>query len=646
MGERESAKLTAPMAQAPVSFLSVLEKRGESFSPALKSQRVAKAAELAERVYTGRKHWTGVTLYEHVLGVLTILLPMQPDEDTVIACLLQHVLKEKSIGLTELEEQFGTRVKQLVSSIHLLSHVSLRSRRTSIQDLRLMLVTVSDDIRVLLVILCKRCFALEHLPKLAPTEQRRLSRDALGLFAPVAARLGIHTLKQRLESLAFPVVYPSDAEAINEQILHLQKRYPSFLDHAAREVESMLAQQGIHARVHGREKLPYSVFTKLRGKAKSSIESLNDFYALRVIVKNEVQCYHVLAHLHRFGRAVPNRFKDYIAFPKPNGYQSLHTTVMQLPGVPPDLFVEVQIRSEQMHREAELGVAAHWSYKEGGAPHRAIERAQLQQVLTSQHSIEDDTPHESLVDHIFVLTPKGDIIELPEGATPLDFAFQIHTNLGLSYRLARVNGSIVALDHELENGDVVEILTHSTPQPSQEWLGLLKLSSSRTRLRKYLASTNREKYVALGRTMFNNELKKRKLPILDNELSVLKSFAGSALSMEEREDLLVKIGQGSERASSYLPNLDLLRGVAYKIEPTISRPRLQRKDALIEVEGETPMPIRFAKCCAPVAEERPKIIGIISRGGDVVVHLQKCRLGQRGNPGRRIAVRWRSEARD
>ncbi len=623
----------------PTDAQSLL-RRLETHRPALDS-RVRRAMQWAERLYEGKTHWTGVLMLEHVEGVLDILLPFEPDDDAVCACLLHHVLELRGAGVAELEEEFGITVRSLISSIHLLSHVTMRNRKSSIDDLRLMLMNVSDDVRVLLVILCDRVYVLQHLEGAHAAERKRIARDVLRLFAPVAARLGIHTLKQQLESLAFPLVYPHDAEWIADQLRQAHARHGSFLDKASHVLSQTLLEQGIAALIQAREKQPYSIFRKIHSKSLSTIEHLPDLFALRVIVGSEEDCYRVLGTLHRLGRPLPNRFKDYIAFPKPNGYKSLHTTVARLPGVPSGLSVEVQVRTHDMHREAEFGIAAHWSYKEGGTAEQAMRRVQLQQMLTSQQAVEakDSKPH--LVDHIFVLTPRGDIVELPEGATPLDFAFQIHTELGLTFRAARVNGNIVPLDYELENGDSVEVLTHRAPQPSPEWLQLLKMASSRSRLKRYLYSLDRSHYIDRGREILNQELGKRGFPALDADLSLLRRFDGRHMPMSDREDMLMKIGQGADKPGPVLQHLDALKS---RRPVTVAVPvaaRMQRKDALIEIEGGVPLPLRFAKCCKPQEGERGKIVGIINRSGQVAVHQARCRMAQNGNPERRVGLRWR-----
>lgn len=630
-----------PLSMEPILLDTESETFRTLFGPGARfnQDRVHSAVVLAEQLYAGLQHRSGVPILRHVQDVLEVLLPFEPDEDAVIACILHHVLESKQITLMDLEEQFGHRVRMLVSGVHLLSHVTLEDRRASIDDLRLILLSVSDDIRIVLIILCDRCCSVELIDRFPVAERRAVCRDVLNLFAPVAARLGIHSLKQRMETHAFPVIYPDDAERIAEQLNEVHGKYGDFLGGAAQALERALEEHGIHATVSGREKHPYSIFAKMKAQALTHVDHVYDLFALRVVVSSVDECYQALGVLHRLGRPVLNRFKDYIAFPKPNGYQSLHTTLVKLSGVPDPVFVEVQIRTTAMHREAEFGVAAHWSYKEGGTAEQAAHRVQLQNVLLGQHSLEGDGTASAYADHIFVLTPKGDIVELPEGATPLDFAFQIHTNLGLSFRAARVNGDIVSLDHVLENGDVIEILKHRTPKPSPDWMQLLKVASSRTRLKRYLHSLHRDLYLARGRELINAELAKRALPPLDTELTMLKFVAGMTLTMSEREDIVMKIGQGSEKAASLFPKLPpTRRGI---VKPAAVRPRLQRKDAIIEAEGGVQMPMRFAKCCKPEAAEGKPIIGFVTRSGDVTIHLQKCRFQKGANPERQIKVRWR-----
>lgn len=629
---------TTATAQILSSLAANLGERGA----VLRTARVTDAARFAEEIYASHQHWTGVPLLAHVTAVLETFLAFQPDEDAVIACLLHHALDTKAVTLRELEERFGATVRSIVSGAHLLAHVSTHNRRMSMENLRLMFVRVSDDIRIVLMILCDQTVLLDHLPTLGADERRHLCQDALHLFAPVAARLGMYNLKHRLERRAFPVVYPVDALRIEEQLAHIHSEHGTFLEQAAMQLSEHLRTAGISARVDGREKEPYSIFCKTRTKAMTQVRDLYDLFALRVVVEDESACYQSLGVIHRLGHAVQNRFKDYIAFPKPNGYQSLHTTLTHLPGVPEGVFVEVQIRTTAMHREAEVGIAAHWSYKEGGETATAMRRVQLSSILSLQQPLEEGGRRVPVTDHIFVLTPRGDVVELPEGATPLDFAFSVHTDLGLAFKAARVNGSIAPLTYGLENGDVVEIIRHPVPRPSPQWMLLLRTSQAKSRLRRFLAVEQRPLLVMDGRSALNEALRERGLPPLDPDLSILRSVDERLLPMSEREDLLQEIGQGTVKASTLLPHIDALSD---RLRPLDTR----RKTVVlpgtfpVRVEGEIPLPVRAARCCRPDIGERVAVVGVVTRTGDVRVHKSDCRMIRNGNPERRVEVRWVGE---
>lgn len=635
------AAVRLPQALAPL-----LERSGKERGT---TDRVREALELADDIYRGRTHWTGVPLLTHVLTILERLQPFSPDDDAVISCLLLHSLRKdvsaRTLSIEEIGERFGPVVRSIVSGVHLLSHVTRENKSMSVDNMRLMFLRVSDDIRIVLLLLLKRELALSHLDRMPPDDRRALARDILQLFAPVAARLGMYGIKHRLEAGAFPVAYPVDAERIGEQLQRLRDQHGDFLPAVCARLTALLAEAGIAARVEARQKQPYSLFRKMQNKGILRVEELFDLYAIRVIVADEASCYRALGVFHHVGQPVQNRFKDYIAFAKPNGYQSLHTALAKLPGMPDGLFAEVQIRTEDMHRRAEFGIAAHWSYKEGGGHGHMLRRVELQKALTGNDIVDAAREGTMLApEHIFVLTPKGDIVELPEGATPLDFAFHVHTNVGLSFRAARVNGGIAPLEHELENGDVVEILKHKEPRPSPRWLSLLKTASARSRLKHFLAEHRRPEHVVRGRELLNEELRRRGLPPLDGDLSVLRAFDGEQLTVTEREDLLVKVAQGSQNASSLLQHLTALpetsRGVAAK---AVSRALPAAKGSVV-LEGGLRMPVRFARCCKPDEKKAKDIVGIVGRDGEVRIHAKVCKMLKGGNPERRIKAKWASAA--
>ncbi len=625
--------------------------------PALKEQRCLKALQFAKEAYGERTFdlFTGVTLFEHAVAVTELLVEFCPDEDAVIACILQHTLRVPDHMLDRVSEEFGRSVRDMVSRLHLLSHLHTSDWRKSVDDMKIMIVSISDDIRILLIALTIECYYMEHLDRVKSEYRTRLCRQSLQLFAPVAARLGIYAIKYRLEKSAFPECYATDAAHIEDQLSQIHEENGLFLEKTVIALKSFLVKEGIEAEVMAREKQPYSIFQKMRTKSVTGLTKINDLFAIRVVVPTMNDCYQSLGLLHRIGTPISHRFKDYISFPKPNGYQSLHTSLMGLPDAPKNVMIEVQIRTSEMHREAEYGVAAHWLYKEQGKGEDGVLRSatqlQLSDVLLKQQTIgqksEESDQNIRLVDHIYVLTPKGDIIELPDSGTPLDFAFSLHTDLGLKFKAARVNGSIVPISHKLENGDVVDIITHKHPRPALQWLEELATPSAKSKLKAYFFSHNRAQFLLKGRDSVNAELKTRGMPQLDNELSVLHSFDGKEQNIKQREDLLVKVGMGSIRTSSILRHLqiDHVPSKPSNRSPskTAKAHALGKQKSLVVFDGQPlSMPYRFAKCCSPDdgTAKVEKIVGIITRTGIISVHRDGCHMAKAANPERKVTMKW------
>lgn len=623
--------------------------------PGLSESRFSKAMQAASDLYADRPYELieGMTLLEHVMQTAEILVEFCPDEDAVIACILQHVMKGPDHRVDALSKEFGRGVRDMVSRIHLLSHLNTGDWRKSVDDMKTMLVSVSDDVRILLLVLSIAIHAVQNVRNVQPKFRTKLCRQSLQLFAPVAARLGIYAIKYRLERDAFPECYPTDASHIQSQLAGLHSEHGEFLPETMKALRSFLSGEGIETELMAREKQPYSIFQKMHSKSVTGLTDITDLFAIRVIVPTVTDCYQALGLLHRIGTPISHRFKDYIAFPKPNGYQSLHTSLIGLPHAPKDVMIEVQIRTRDMHREAEYGVAAHWLYKEQHASDsilRSVRQSQLTDMLLSQQSVglasKNPEARGRLVNDIYVLTPRGDIIELPDSATPLDFAFMLHTDLGLKFKAARVNGVIVPIAHKLENGDIVEILTHKHPRPSLQWLKEVVTSSAKAKIKAYYFANNRSEFLQKGRENVNAELKTRGLPELDNDFTVISTFDGENLSMRKREDLLVKVGMGSVRTSSILRHLP----IAVPAKPN----RATQKSGKKSVTSSKPtspvffedknlqMPFRFAKCCAAdTANPRPKeILGIVTRAGVVSIHRDGCRMTKSSNKERKVKMRW------
>lgn len=566
-------------------LITLLRKDSRTRGEILTQPRVGDALQVAKDLYQDIDHWSGIPLLVHCLKTLRVLLPLSPDEDTVIACLLHHAVETHRVTLLDIEERFGPDVRSMVGSLHLLHQLLDRRGAFSAEALRLMIIRLSDDHRSLLIFLSSRVAAMDAIGALPVRERRATAREALRVLAPIAALLGVYAIKHEIERQAFPMAYPDDAERIASQLTGVHAQYGSFLAQAGTVLAEMLETHNVPCTVEMREKQPFSIFTKMNNKGLSQLTAVHDLFAFRVIVQKEEDCYLALGLLHRIAHPVPNRFKDYISFPKPNGYRSLHTTLTGLPNVPPGVFCEVQIRTEEMHREAEYGIAAHWNYKQGGSATQALQRFELLKAAERQEEGEGRT----FVDHIFVLTPRGDVIELPEGATPLDFAFQVHTDIGLAFRAARVNGVIVPLSYTLENGDMVEVLRSNNPRPSPRWLKLLRTASARSRLKRYF----------------------EKLQTTDATPPIAKVPPPPA--------------PPRRRAA----------------RPPRASPPTSWKFRVIGEGTDLRMPLQPAKCCSPDRDAtHGAFTGVVARDGVLRVHRANCKLLRQVNPERTVRVVW------
>jgi GTP pyrophosphokinase len=582
----------------------------------------------------------GYTLFQHALESTDFLLTFCQDEDALLASLFQHLPILSLDALDTIEKEFGLTVRDLVSKVHLLSHLYTSSQRKSVDSLKSMIISLSSDARVLFIALSSTCIFLEHMELFPSAFQSKICRYTLELFAPIAARLGMYAVKYRLERTSFPRCYAADSERIAEQLNLIHREYGAFIHHTADAIRQFLLEHGISARVMSRQKQPYSVFCKLRDRSLNDPRKIVDLFAIRIIVLKLEDCYQALGFLHRFGTPLAHRFRDYISFPKPNNYQSLHTCILGLPHAPKDVIIEVQIRTEAMHQAAEYGVAAHWIYKETG---RSASQA-VPTILASQLSIEDQKSSR-LVNSIYVLTPHGDIVELPKGSTPLDFAFHLHTDLGLRYRLAKVNGHPVSLSYLLENGDSIEIDLHKHPCPSLQWLEAVKTASARSKLKHYFASHDRAAFVSRGKDIVNAELRSRGLSSLDADLSVFALFDGAPLSLRDREDLLFKIGMGTNRVSSILRHLTFPGLTSFPTKK--STKNVVASVVTLDLPGlliagvPCTLPYRFAKCCAPQLQAtRGSLVATIGREGALLIHDAVCKMGASAHSDRRLKVEW------
>lgn len=635
-----------------MSIKELIEKV-KSYNPKADTALIEQAYHFARDSHRDQYRKSGEEFIEHPLAVAGILADIQMDTITIVAALLHDVVEDANIPLSEIKNKFGVEVSDLIGGVTKLSKLRYRSQEEAqAENLRKMFLAMAKDIRVILIKLVDRLHNLETLSSLAKEKQKEKARETLEIYAPLAHRLGIYQLKWQLEDLAFAALEPTIYKQIQKMVLEKRQEREEYLKEVINTLKKELKRVGIkNADITGRAKHFYSIYEKMKRKEKEFFE-IYDLTAVRILVDSVKDCYGALGALHALWKPVPGRFKDYIAMPKFNMYQSLHTTVIGPKGRP----LEVQIRTYQMHRTAEYGIAAHWRYKEGVKDaDKAEERLSwFRQMLEWQTELKD--PREFMEalkidlfqDEVFVFTPKGDVISLPAGATPLDFAYAIHTDVGNNCVGAKVNNKIASLGYHLQMGDIVEVMTSkSSSGPSRDWLGMVQTSRARSKIRQFLTKEIKEDSAHLGREALTKLLRKHGLTLrvaLDSQM--MEKIAGD-LNFQKIDDLYASIGTGKTSPKHVVTRIinALARETPAaelkeeKIElPT--RPVRRPSATGVRVKGIEDVLIRLAHCCNPVPGD--KIIGFVTRGRGVSVHRKDCsNVRQLMNfPDRIIDVFW------
>lgn len=627
--------------------LSVLIDKVKAYNPDADFQLIEKAYTFARQAHDGQFRDSGDVFFRHPYEVAKILADLELDTTTIAAGLLHDVLEDTEVTREELEEAFGSEIVRLVDGVTKLSKIPFQSKEEhQAQSLRKMFLAMAEDLRVVLIKLADRLHNMRTLRHLPPDRQKRIATETLEIYTPLAHRLGMWSLKWEMEDLALRYLDPEGYYDLVSRIAKKRQEREGELEEIMKTLAQRLAEVNIKAEIQGRPKHFYSIYQKMKKQGRD-LSEIYDLVAVRVIVDSVKDCYGVLGLVHTIWKPVPGRFKDYIAMPKSNMYQSLHTTVIGPRGEP----LEIQIRTWEMHRIAEKGIAAHWLYKEGGTTTEFEEKvAWLRQVMEWLREMRD--PQEFMEtlkidlfeDEVFVFTPKGDVKSLPAGATPVDFAFSVHTDIGLRCIGAKVNGRIVPLNYKLSNGEFVEILTSKTPSPSKDWLNFVKTSRARSKIRSWLKEQEREESVNRGRQMLEKELKRLGLEPkeclkAERVADVLKRYGHSQI-----EDLYAAVGYGKVAVSQVLSKLlgreefEKRAGSARKATP--AKKRSQTTQSVL-VKGMDNLLVRFSKCCNPVPGD--PIIGYITRGRGVSVHRVDCPniLALNGNSERKIEVEWR-----
>ncbi len=613
----------------------------KSYQPNADTDLIRRAYELADAAHKGQKRVSGEDYIIHPLAVAKILTDLQIDDITISAAILHDVVEDTTHTLEEMRERFGDEVAMLIDGVTKLGRIQYKSKEEQqLESYRKMFLAMAKDIRVIMIKLADRLHNMRTLKYMREDKQKRIARETIEIYAPLANRLGISNVKWELEDLCLRYLDPKAYYDLVESVKQKRQERQAFIDEAHRQIEEKLEEAHMTAEIQGRAKHFYSIYKKMKRDQKD-ISEIYDLSALRVLVDSVKDCYGVLGIIHAMWKPLPGRFKDYIAMPKSNGYQSLHTTVI-CRGYP----LEIQIRTFAMHKVSEYGVAAHWKYKEAGrsvgATHEYDQKMSwLRQMVSLQHELDDPREYfealkvDVFSDEVFVFTPKGDVIDLPKGSIPIDFAYRIHTEVGHHCVGAKVNSKIVPLEYKLKNGDIVSIITNkSNNGPSRDWLNIVASSETRTKIRSWFKKQRKEENIARGMDMMEKEAKH--LGYVPKELLRPErlELLAKKLNIPQVNDLLASIGYGGITVNGILAKLidmhkqDLQKSTPPDISQMLSelkQPLKNRKKKAshgILVEGEGGFLVRLARCCNPIPGD--PITGYITRGRGVSVHRSDC----------------------
>ena len=639
------------------------------YNPAADFARIESAYHFAKRCHQGQRRKSGEPYIIHPLAVAQIVAEeLKLDSESIEAALLHDCIEDTAATYADIAQLFSPTVADLVEGVSKLTRIQYATKEDEqMENLRKMLIAMSKDIRVILIKISDRLHNMRTMEYQSPAKQKQKSLETMEIYAPIAHRLGMQRIKWELEDLSLKYLDPVGFGEINSSLQLKAREYDAFMRKTQEQIDKRLTELGISHTVYGRMKHPYSIYRKMFSQNKQ-LDEIFDLFAFRVIVGSVGDCYNVLGVIHDLYKPILGRFKDYIGTPKPNGYQSLHTTVMGSDGIP----FEVQIRTEEMHEIAEYGVAAHWKYKQGGAGAGTEGKYEwVRRLLENQDGTDAEEYIHSLKvdmfsDEVFVFTPNGDVQNLPAGATPIDFAYAIHSAVGNHMIGAKINGRIVTLDTSLKNGDIVEIITSKSAKgPSRDWLKIAKSSEARSKIRQWFKKERKDENIAAGRTAFEAELKHCGIAmkdVMDPELltNVLRRTSYGTL-----EELYAAIGYGGFTAQKAVSRIqgelgriaakhhqeekaaELLEEKSEAPKPT---QRKVRSEQGIIVEGLDNCLVKFSKCCTPVPGD--EIVGFITRGYGVSVHRSDCpnaseeRRKLPGQEGRWIRVSWGSDTLD
>lgn len=653
----ERSTLEIPTGWEEPEDLSRLIQTLREERPNVDAAQIRRAYHVAEVAHRGQRRRSGEPYVTHPLAVAQILAELRMDEPSIVAALLHDVLEDTPVTDEEIRGMFGEEVLALVEGVTKMKFPPLppkeggklasEERARFAETMRKMLLAMAADFRVMVIKLADRLHNMQTLQAMDEEKRRFLAQQTLDIYAPLASRLGIWQIKWQLEDLAFKHLHPQKFDEISDKVAKSRRQREKEIDECVRLLKERLEAHGIHAEVQGRPKHLYSIYEKIEIQG-FEFEEIYDLLGLRVIVEDEAECYQTLGIVHELWKPIPGLFYDYIAKPKSNGYQSLHTKVVGPHGEP----LEVQIRTEEMHQMAEFGIASHWQYKSGSKDATSIEDTVRLNKLRQQifdWSQATQTGSEFLRsismdlfgEQVFAFTPKGDVIDLPAGATPVDFAFRIHTQVGLHCVGAKVNGRIVKLDHQLENGDIVEVLTRRDSQPSVDWIRFCKTATARSRIRAFLRQQNRETNAQRGKDALEREL--RLMGLEAKEYLTEERLKNAAHAMKKRDDkeLLAAIGEGIVSVKRAVSRL--LGEEKPKRKQSLA-PTTTHQSLTVERGAVDNVAFRRSKCCLPVPGD--EVMGYISKGRGIILHRKLCpnvQAIEQTDAERLVAVTWKRD---
>ena len=632
-----------------------IEKSNKSYD----LPRIEAAYELAKKAHEGQVRSSGDPYISHPIAVAIILVGLGMDSDTIIGALLHDVVEDTSVTLEDIEKQFGADVAELVDGVTKLANIPYSSRaEQQAENVRKMLLAMAKDVRVVIIKLADRLHNMRTLDFRIPEKQRVKSLETMEIYAPLAHRLGIRSVKEELEDLSLKHLDPVAYHEIEQQLALRKEDREAFLKNIIKRIQARLESEHVTAQIDGRVKSIYGIYRKMYIQGRS-FDEIYDIYAVRIIVDTVLECYNILGIIHDMLRPIPNRFKDYISTPKQNMYQSLHTTVLDKEGVP----FEVQIRTWDMHYTAEYGVAAHWKYKIGMEGKDALDErlAWIRQLLESQKDSDDvedivkSIKTDIAPEEVFVFTPRGDVIRLPQGSTVVDFAYAIHSEVGNKMIGAKVDGRIVSLDYKVKTGMIVEIITSTTQSngPSRDWLKFVKTSEARNKIRSWFKKEKREENVAEGKLALEKEMRRNLIAPPAEEREKFIADIAARQKYNTVDDFYASIGYGGVSLEKIMPRIKddfirLYRKTEQPLAPTVKKSSQKASNGVI-VEGLEGCLIKFARCCNPLPGD--EIVGFITRGFGVSIHKCDCanvvNARRRGeDPERWVKATWASKVKE